>query len=215
MFNKEKKTMENKMQCPWHSNYGFVLDYTFATRLFGFLSRMYKDSASYNLMDEEEYEYLLRSAANLKIWQMQVPTELNQRYFKNLMDIKPDKNLLKYLKAIGCKNAYDIEKYLNTNTTHNNVQENMFGHAYVAVNPDGEFRIFESKPQRQKEEIKEIDYSVTLEDHYGKDYHPYKGTGKYKEFWSSGKYHNGGIVNKENLPIACQNLTWKDEPMPL
>lgn len=215
MFNKEKKTMENKMQCPWHSNYGFVLDYTFATRLFGFLSRMYKDSASYNLMDEEEYEYLLRSAANLKIWQMQVPTELNQRYFKNLMDIKPDKNLLKYLKAIGCKNAYDIEKYLNTNTTHNNVQENMFGHAYVAVNPDGEFHIFESKPQRQKEEIKEIDYSVTLEDHYGKDYHPYKDTGKYKEFWSSGKYHNGGIVNKENLPMAYQNLTWKDEPMSL
>lgn len=215
MFNKKKEVKENKTECPWNSNHGYVVDYTFATRLFSFLSRMYKDSASYNLIDEEEYEYLLRSAANLKIWQMRIPNELNQRYFKNLMGIKQDPNLLKYLKAIGCKNAYDIEKYLNTNTTPNNVQENMFYHAYIAVNPNGEYRIFEEKPQREKKEIKELDFTETLEDHYGKEYHPWKGTGKYEEYWSCGEFRNGGKVCKDNLPAAYQNLTWENDPMPL
>ena len=110
MFNKEKNIPEEQLHCPYISNYGFVIDYTFASRLFHFLARMYKDAATLPPGYEEEYEYLLKSASKLKIWQMGVPSKLNENYFNNLKTIKIDPNLIKYLSNINCPNAFDIDK---------------------------------------------------------------------------------------------------------
>lgn len=97
-------------------------------------------------------------------------------------------------------------------------------YAWVAVNPDGEFRIFKGKPYRNKEEIEEEDLSETLEDYYGKEYHPWKKTGKFREYWDDYNYHSpyhgyhsrpGAIVDKSILPQWMQNMTWDNVPQPL
>lgn len=98
------------------------------------------------------------------------------------------------------------------------------GYAWVAVNPDGEYRIFKGKPFRNKEEIEEEDLSVTEEDHYGKEYHPWKKTGKFREYWDDynhhGPYHGywsrpGAIVDKSMLPRWMQSMSWSSNPQAL
>lgn len=97
-------------------------------------------------------------------------------------------------------------------------------YAWVAVNPDGEFRIFKGKPYKNKEEIEEEDLSETLEDHYGKEYHPMKKIGKFREYWDDYNYHGsyhgywsrpGAVVDKSILPKWMQNMTWDNVPQPL
>lgn len=141
MFNKEKNIPEEQLQCPYISNYGFVIDYTFASRLFHFLTRMYKDAATLPPGYEEEYEYLLKSASKLKIWQMGVPSKLNENYFNNLKTIKIDPNLIKYLSDINCPNAFDIDRYLNKLSDGDKVVQHRRDQAYIAVNENGEYRV--------------------------------------------------------------------------
>ena len=66
MFNKEKNIPEEQLQCPWTSNYGFVIDYTFASRLFHFLARMYKDAATLPPGYEEEYEMIAQGGGEFR-----------------------------------------------------------------------------------------------------------------------------------------------------
>ena len=213
MFNKVKSMPEEQLQCPWTSNYGFVIDYTFASRLFHFLTRMYKDAATLPPGYEEEYEYLLKSASKLKIWQMGVPSKLNENYFNNLKTIKIDPNLIKYLSNINCPNAFDIDKYLNKSANDDKVKYR-YNQAYIAVNKNGEYRVFEGMPYRHKEKIMVEDTTKWEEDHYGKEYHPYVWNGKFDEYWYSAN-SKGAYVNKECLPAAYQNMSWEDEPKPM
>ena len=213
MFNKVKSMPEEQLQCPWTSNYGFVIDYTFASRLFHFLARMYKDAATLPPGYEEEYEYLLKSASKLKIWQMGVPSKLNENYFNNLKSVKIDPNLTKYLSNINCPNAFDVDKYLNKSANGDKVKYR-YNQAYIAVNKNGEYRVFEGMPYRHEEKIMVEDTTKWEEDYYGKEHHPYVWNGKFNEYWYStnGK---GAYVNKENLPAAYQNMSWNDEPKPM
>lgn len=210
MSNKEKNIPEEQLQCPWTSNYGFAIDYTFASRLFHFLAKMYKDAAMLPLEYEEEYEYLLRSASKLKIWQMGVPSKLNENYFNNLKSIKVDPNLIKYLSNINCPNAFDIDKYLSK-SLNNDKTYSRYDQAYIAVNENGEYRIFEGYPYRHTEKVMVEDLTKWEEDHYGKEYHPYIWNGKYNKYWSSVS-GRGAYVNKECLPAVYQNMSWEDEP---
>lgn len=214
MFNKEKNIPEEQLQCPYISNYGFVIDYTFASRLFHFLSRMYKDAATLPPGYEEEYEYLLKSASKLKIWQMRVPSKLNENYFNNLKTIKIDPNLIKYLSDINCPNAFDIDKYLNKPSDGDKVVQNRRDQAYIAVNENGEYRVFEGYPYRHTEKVFVEDTTKWEEDYYGKEHHPYVWNGQFKKYWTS----NGGkgaYVNKECLPAVYQNMSWDDDPKPM
>lgn len=93
--------------------------------------------------------------------------------------------------------------------------------AWVAVNPDGEFRIFKGKPWRNREEIEVEDLSVTEEDHYGKEYHPWKKTGEFQHYWDDDSRHSpwhgywsrpGAIVEESALPSHFQGMSWDDDP---
>lgn len=210
---------EKKMECPWNQQNGYVCDYTFATRLFSFLIRNYESMSTVHPMDEEEFEYLLRCAADLKIWQMGVPSNINKHYFENLKGLKVDSKVKKYLSAIGAKDAYNIDKYLaeELKSTDSEVEEDGEG-VYLAVNEDGDFRLFLSKAYRRQSKVYEPDLDTTLEDHYGKEYHPDKWFGKYKNYWAS--YYNyktdeGKSIEPEKLPAHVQSMTWKDEPVKL
>ena len=211
MQKNSKKIPEEQLKCPWTSNYGFVIDHTFASRLFSFLSKIYKDVGSLPPGFDEEYEYLLRSASKLKIWQMGVPSELNENYFNNLKNIKTDPKLIKYLSNIGCPNAFDIDKYLNKIGTNISIVEPRYDQAYIAVNPTGEYRIFEGKPYRSKEKIMVRNLDEIEEDYHGREYHPWKWNGEFKDYWVS-NHSCGAYVNKECLPAAYQNMSWEDEP---
>ena len=210
MFNKEKSITEEQLQCPWTSNYGFAIDYTFASRLFNFLAKMYKNASTLPPGYEEEYEYLLKSASKLKIWQMGVPNKLNENYFNNLKNIKIDPNLIKYLSNINCSNAFDVDKYLIKQSNDDKVQHR-YDQAYIAVNENGECRVFEGIPSRHEEKIMIEDTTKWEEDHYGKDHHPYVWNGKFNKYWYSVN-GRGAHVNKECLPAAYQNMSWEDEP---
>ena len=174
---------------------------------------MYKDAATLPPGYEEEYEYLLKSASKLKIWQMGVPNKLNENYFNNLKSTKIDPNLAKYLSNINCPNAFDVDKYLNKSTNDDKVKYR-YNQAYIAVNKNGEYRVFEGMPYRHEEKIMVEDTTKWEEDYYGKEHHPYVWNGKFNEYWYStnGK---GAYVNKENLPAAYQNMSWNDEPKPM
>lgn len=210
MFNKEKSITEEQLQCPWTSNYGFAIDYTFASRLFNFLAKMYKNASTLPPGYEEEYEYLLKSASKLKIWQMGVPNKLNENYFNNLKNIKIDPNLIRYLSNINCPNAFDVDKYLIKQSNDDKVQHR-YDQAYIAVNENGECRVFEGIPSRHEEKIMIEDTTKWEEDHYGKDHHPYVWNGKFNKYWYSVN-GRGAHVNKECLPAAYQNMSWEDEP---
>ena len=94
--------------------------------------------------------------------------------------------------------------------------------AWLAVNPDGDFKIFEFWPQRCEEPIiKPADYLV--EDYHGHFYHPDIPTGEISHFWAHSYIHplslycsfyNKGIsIKKESLSQDLWNLTWNDEPV--
>lgn len=210
---------EKKMECPWNQQNGYVNDHTFATRLFSFLIRNYESMSTAHPMDEEEFEYLLRCAANMKVWQMSVPSSLNKSYFVNLKGIKVDPKVKKYLKAINAKDAYDIDKYLaEPKPLYEEEIEDGTNGVYVAVNEKGDFRLFLSKPYRCSEKVYEPDLNTTLEDHYGKEYHPDKWFGKYKNYWTT--YYNyktdeGLYVEPDNLPPHVQCMTWENGPVKL
>ena len=213
MFNKEKNIPEEQLQCPWTSNYGFVIDYTFASRLFHFLSRMYKDAATLPPGYEEEYEYLLKSASKLKIWQMGVPSKLNENYFNNLKTIKIDPNLIRYLSNINCPNAFDIDKYLIKPKKDDKIKYR-HDQAYIAVNKNGEYRIFEGEPYRHEEKIMVEDTTKWEEDFYGKEHHPYVWNGAFNKYWSNSN-GRGAYIDKECLPAVYQNMSWEDDPKPM
>lgn len=215
MFNKGKDTSEEQMKCPWNSSYGFAIDYTFASRLFYFLTRMYKEAATLPPGFEEEYEYLLKGASKLKIWQMGVPSMLNRNYFNNLKSIKIDPKLIKYLSNINCPNAFDVDKYLTKPEKENNETNNVVcrsDQAYIAVNKDGEYRIFEGKPYRRTEKVMVEDTTRWEEDYYGKSCHPYVWNGEYRSYWTCPLNGKGAYIDKENLPAAFQNMDWENEP---
>lgn len=101
---------------------------------------------------------------------------------------------------------------------------NETNYAWVAVNPDGEFRIFTGKPFRTKEAVKVEDLSCTLEDHYGKEYHPLIHNGEYREYWNDYSYHgvydsydtrHGAVVNPDALPTWIRDMTWESDAVPL
>lgn len=222
---KEKKVEEKELACPWNQRNGYVCDYTFATRLFSFLMRQYQQMGAAHPMDEEEFQYLVRCAADLKVWQMSVPTELNRNYFNNLRNQLFTQRHVKYLEAINAKNAFDIDRYLaeepmkeyfssmNPSSDYSNNKG-----VYVAVNEDSKFHLFLEKPIRTKKKEYVEDKSVVLEDHYGKEYHPDKWTGNYINYWVC--WHNykedeGLCIEPERLPACTQSMTWEDEPKKL
>lgn len=219
MFNRKKEMQEKKVSCPWNQKNGYVCDYTFATRLFGFLTRNYQSMASAHPMDEEEYEYLVRCAAELKRWQMSVPTGLNHQYFENLKSIKTPDDIKKYLKVIGAVDAYDVEKYLADKPDNGYPDDaNTYSNrgVFVAVNEKGDFRIFLQCPTRRQEKHMVEDLMRWEEDHYGKEYHPEKWDGTYVNYWAS--YYNystdeGLYIEPEKLPASVQSMTWEDEPV--
>lgn len=93
--------------------------------------------------------------------------------------------------------------------------------AWLVVNPDGKFKIFEFLPQRCKLPItKEEDYLE--EDYHGHFYRPEIPTGEYREFWGYPynsphslflSYNEGIDIDKSSLSEELQKLTWKDEPV--
>lgn len=210
----KSKTKEFIPTNPWNKENGFCFDRTFATRLFSFLIDLKDDMSGAHPMIEEDYEYLLSCAAKLKIWQMSVPSKANSSYFDNLKSIKVNEENVKYLNAIHCPNACDIEKWTSTSTeTKPPTTNNYYRTGWVAVNPDGEYKIFSSCPMRQKDKVMVEDKSVWEEDHYGKEYHPEKWNGEYKEYWiSSFGNDKGGTIDPENLIPKYQGMTWTCEP---
>lgn len=93
--------------------------------------------------------------------------------------------------------------------------------AWLVVNPDGKFKIFEFIPKRCKEPVtKEADYLE--EDYHGHFYRPEIPTGEYREFWGYPYYpsnslllsYNKGIdIDKSYLSKELQKLTWNNEPV--
>lgn len=208
---------------PWCEN-SYVCDRTFATRLLSFLMRNKDMMAGVHPMEEEEFEYLVRVASELKIWQMTTAVGYNKTYFENLLGSKVNPSYTKYLEAIHCKNAFDIEKYLNTdepdNGTKTDVKMTNDKGIWVAVNKDGSFVMGQGKPMRTTKKIYIEDENTILEDHYGKEYHPDIWSGDYEYFWefdsNSSYIENRGIsCNKENLPEKFKDMTWDDEPRQL
>lgn len=220
MFNRKKEMQEKKLVCPWNQKNGYACDYTFATRLFNFLTRNYKSMAMAHPMDEEEYEYLVRCAAELKTWQMSVPTSLNHQYFENLKNVKTSDGVKKYLKAIGAIDAYDVEKHLGEKPDKGypddiNTYDNRG--VFVAVNENGDFHLFLRCPQRKQDKHMVEDLSTWEEDHYGKPYHPEKWDGTYVRYWTAWYYgeDKGLYIEPEKLPASVQSMTWEDEPIKL
>lgn len=89
--------------------------------------------------------------------------------------------------------------------------------ALLVVNPNGEFKIFRTRPQRCKKSItKKADYLE--EDNHGHFYHPDIPTGKFIYFWAIPTYdpvlfYDEGLdINKNSLSKELQNLKWMDEP---
>ena len=112
MFNKKKDIIEKETVYPWNDENGCVCDYTFATRLFGFLIRNKELYKGLYPIEIEEFEYLLRCAADLKIYQMSVSSSINKTYFNNLRNQTVDDSIKEYLSVIHVKDAYDVNKYL-------------------------------------------------------------------------------------------------------
>lgn len=93
--------------------------------------------------------------------------------------------------------------------------------AWLAVNPDGKFKIFEFKPKRCIEPItKEADYLE--EDYHGHFFRLDIPTGDSRKFWGDPyypphslflSYHKGIDVDKASLSKELQNLNWKNEPV--
>jgi len=216
MFNKEKEINKSELfTCPWNQDNGYVIDYTFATRLFSFLLRNYQSMASAHPMDEEEFEYLIRSAATLKKWQMSVPTKLNNQYFSNLKGQKIEAHKIKYLNAIGCPNVIDVEKYINQEVEDKDKSCSLRDGIWIAVNPDGKYRAFIGCPHRKKEKEMVTDYDNEEEDYHGHFFHPEKWSGNYVEYWQGYykiDYDTGTIVNSLDLPAKFQGMTWEDNP---
>lgn len=86
--------------------------------------------------------------------------------------------------------------------------------AWLVVNPDGRFKIFEFFPQRCKEP------STKLTSYLEKEYHP--DSEKFECFWAYPyipphslylSFHKGIDINKEILSQKLQKLTWEDEPI--
>lgn len=217
MSSKNKKINKSKlMTSPWNQENGYVIDYTFATRLFSFLLRMYQSMSSTHPIEEEEFEYLIRSAAKLKKWQMQVPSKLNNQYFNNLKNLKIKSEELKYLNAIGCPNVIDVEKYLNNNVDDKNKSDSFYNGIWVAAGTDGKYRAFIGKPIRNKEKEMVEDLDTEEEDYHGHFYHPNKWTGNWLNYWDSMSsiraVERGTIIDPNDLPASFQNMTWEDEP---
>lgn len=87
---------------------------------------------------------------------------------------------------------------------------------WIAVNPDGNFVGFDSKPTKTK--IYEIVESKTEYEFtpYG-DTPKYIRGEKYKECWAStnynGEYVLGIHINPSNLSTNLQDLSWDDSPI--
>lgn len=94
----------------------------------------------------------------------------------------------------------------------------MIWDAYIAVNIDGEFRIFSKEPSKVKKEI-----TVTSKTDFEWDYHGhhlYKDvpTGKFKHFWGikdEDGYDEGCKVNPKSFNEEIQKMTWHSEPIKL
>lgn len=88
---------------------------------------------------------------------------------------------------------------------------------YIAANPDGQIKIFKEKPHRITEPIMVEDKDQTFEDHYGKEYHPFKESGDFRKIWYTDYYglnHGYGFtINREIFNEEIQKLTWNDEPI--
>lgn len=219
MFNKEKEKNSELMSCPWNQNNGYVVDYTFATRLFSFLLRNYKSMSTAHLIDEEEFEYLIKSAAKLKRWQMSVPTSLNNQYFSNMKGQKVEGDKIKYLNAIGCPNVMNIEEYLDPEVKEKNETVSIYDSIWIAVGTDGKYRAFIGSPTRNKKKEYVTDENEWEEDYHGHFFHPDKWTGNWLHYWegrpSSLVVNEGTIVDPNDLPASFQNMSWESEPKKL
>lgn len=216
-FNKKKEELPvSTFRSPWNKENGYCFDYTFATRLFGFLANLHEDVGKSHPMIEEEYEYLLECAAELKIWQMSIPTTLNKQYFNNLKGQKIDPKKVKYLNAIHCLNAFDVDKYMSKEDPKPENEDVVWSKircGWVAVNPDGVYKVFSEMPYRAKDKVMVEDLNTWEEDYYGKEYHPEIWNGEYNEYWSTGNYPTkGGTIDVDNLAAKFHGMTWKDEP---
>lgn len=218
MFNKKKEQEPRKIECPWNKQNGYVIDYTFSTRLFSFLLRNYKSMSNVHPMDEEEFEYLIKSAAKLKIWQMNVPSSLNNTYFNNLKGLPQiDPQSLKYLNAIGCPNALDVDKWKNDNVADNSDKEcSVYDGVWIAVDEDGTYRAFIGCPRRKEDKEMIDDPNGEVEEDYHGHFWPVQvWSGKYIRYWQgtfNTNYDRGTKIDKEELPNEFQNMTWNDEP---